>query len=88
MGIPVETVAVGVGRVLQRWGQYYRYGNSARRFAAIDRYAHERLAIFASTKHGRPGPNWGRRYTWGWFQGLGVHRLTGTVRYGTAHAWR
>ena len=88
VGLPVETVAAGVGRVLRRWGQYYRYGNSARQFAAIDRYAHERLAIFASTKHGRPGRNWGRRYTWGWFQGLGVYRLTGGVRYGTAHALR
>jgi hypothetical protein len=37
------------------WGAYFRYGNSARKFAHVDAYVHERLAIFASIKHGLHG---------------------------------
>jgi len=88
VGRSVAQVAENVSRVLRRWAQYYRPGNSARCFSAVDRYAHERLAIFASTKHGRPGRGWAGRYDTAWFQSLGVYRLSGSVRYGTAHASR
>jgi RNA-directed DNA polymerase len=66
-----------------------RHGNSARKFADIDSYVHERLAIFASIKHGlRYHRNWTRRFTWAWLRGLGVYRLSGRVRSGAAHALR
>jgi hypothetical protein len=48
---------------------------------------HERLAIFASIKHGRHGRNY-HRFTWGWFTGLGVYLLSGRVRNGAAPALR
>jgi RNA-directed DNA polymerase len=64
-----------------------RDGNSARKFAQIDGYVHERLAIFASIKHGRHGRNY-HRFTWGWFTSLGVYLLSGRVRHGAAHALR
>jgi RNA-directed DNA polymerase len=82
----VGDIVVAVNRVLRGWGAYFRWGNSAAKFAAIDRYVHERLAIFTSNKHGRQGRNWASRYDSRWLRGLGVHRLTGTVRYETAHA--
>jgi hypothetical protein len=82
----VGDIVVVVNRVLRGWGAYFRWGNSAAKFAAVDRYVHERLAIFASNKHGRRGRNWASRYDGRWLRGLGVHRLTGTVRYETAHA--
>ncbi len=88
VGRSVAQVAEQVSQVLRRWAQYYRSGNSARCFSAVDHYAHERLALFASAKHGRPGRNWQGRYDTTWFQSLGVYRLSGTVRYRTAHAWR
>jgi hypothetical protein len=44
--------------------------------------------LFASAKHGRPGRGWAGRYDSAWFQRLGVYRLSGTVRHGTAHASR
>lgn len=72
--------------VLRGWGNYFRVGNSARKFSMIDSYVHERLAILASVKHGRSGRNWASRYNGTWFRRLGVYTLTGTVRYGTAHA--
>lgn len=73
---------------LRGWGEYFRYGNSGRKFAKLDSYVHQRLAIFQSTKQGLRGHNWKRRFNAAWFKSLEVHRLSGTVRYGTAHAWR
>ena len=69
-------------------GAYFRYGNSARRFAQLDRYVRERLAIFASIKHGRHGRNWQRHYTWAWYSRLGIYRLSGRTRDRAAHALR
>jgi len=88
VGLSVAQVAENGSRVLKRWVPYYRSGNSARCFSAVECYAHERLAIFASTKHGRSGRNWKGRYDSAWFQSLPVYRLSGSVRYGTAHASR
>ena len=64
-------------------GAYFRYGNSAATFAAIDSYVNERLASLASAKHGLQGRNWVQ-----WATSLGVYRLTGTVRPTTAYASR
>ncbi|MEU4302160.1 group II intron maturase-specific domain-containing protein [Kitasatospora aureofaciens] len=52
--------------VLRGWAAYFRNGNSGRKFNAVDGYVHERLAIFASRKHGLAGRNWTTRYTYGW----------------------
>jgi Group II intron, maturase-specific domain len=88
-GPPIEWVVGNLNRVLRGWGAYFRYGNSARKFADIDSYVHERLASFASIKHGlRYHRNWTRRFTWAWLRGLGVYLLSGRVRSGAAHALR
>jgi RNA-directed DNA polymerase len=65
-----------------------RYGNSGRKFAQLDSYVRERLAIFASIKHGRHGRNWQRHYTWAWYSRLGVFSLSGRTRPRAAHALR
>src|SRR5829696_3057653 len=88
VGYPVAWVVIRLNRVLRGWGSYFRHGNSARKFAQIDSYVHERLAIFASVKHGLHGRNWQRRFTWAWLKALGVYRLSGQVRSGAAHALR
>jgi RNA-directed DNA polymerase len=89
VGYPVDWVVVRLNRVLRGWGAYFRHGNSARKFAMIDSYVHERLAIFASIKHGlRYHRNWSHRFTWAWLRELGVYRLSGRVRSGAAHALR
>jgi hypothetical protein len=88
VGYPVDWVVIRLNRVLRGWGGYFRHGNSARKFAQIDGYVHERLAIFASVKHGLHGRNWQRRFTWAWLKALGVYRLSGRVRSGAAHALR
>jgi RNA-directed DNA polymerase len=86
VGWPVEWVVTDLNSVLRGWGAYFRRGNSAKKFSHIDSYVHLRMAIFASTKHGLRGLNWQRRFNRSWLDTLGVYRLVGTVRYGTAHA--
>ena len=46
VGFPIESVVANLNRVLRGWSQYFRYGNCARKFAIVERYVHERLAIF------------------------------------------
>jgi hypothetical protein len=83
---PVSAVVADLNPVLRGWGGYFRNGNSARKFNAVDGYVHERLAILASRKHGLRGRNWTTRFTHGWVTRLGVYRLTGTVRRATVGA--
>ena len=84
--LPLEEVVERLNPVLRGWGAYFRYGNSSRKFAAVDCYVNQRLAQLASTKHGLRGWNWRTRFTHGWANSLGIYRLSGTVRYWSAHA--
>jgi group II intron reverse transcriptase/maturase len=86
--MPIASVVDRLNPVLRGWGNYFRAGNSARKFNQIDSYVHERLAIFACNKHQLPGRKWDSRFNGDWFRRLGVHTLKGTVNYGTAHASR
>jgi RNA-directed DNA polymerase len=89
VGHSLAWIVGNLNRVLRGWGTYFRHGNSARKFADIDSYVHERLAIFASTKHGlRYHRNWTHRFSGAWLRGLGVYQLSGRVRSGAAHALR
>lgn len=86
VGWDLTSVVDDLNPVLRGWGTYFRQGNSTAKFGAIDYYVHERMARLASRKHGLRGINWQNRFTWDWLGNLGVYRLTGTVRYPTAHA--
>jgi len=87
-GQPIQAAVERLNPVLRGWGNYFRHGNSARKFAQIDSYVHERLAILARNKHQRSGRGWATEYNVAWFQRLGVYTLTGSVRYGSANAAR
>lgn len=87
-GSSLETVVGHLNPVLRGWGNYFRVGNSARKFAHIDSYVHERLALLASDKYGLNGRNWATRFDGEWRKQLGVYTLTGTVRHRAAHARR
>jgi len=86
--LPLEWAVEDLNRVLRGWGNYFRYGNSARKFAHIDGYVNERLAILASAKHGLQGRNRATRFTYEWSTQLGIYRLTGTVKPTLAYASR
>jgi RNA-directed DNA polymerase len=86
--LSLEYVVDKLNRRLRGWGNYFRNGNSTRKFAQLDSYVHRRLVIFMSTKHKRRRHhNWGR-FDWKWQQRVGVYQLTGTVRARLAHALR
>jgi hypothetical protein len=87
-GLALSATVDRLNPVLRGWGNYFRGGNSARKFMQIDSYVHERLAILATAKHKRSGRRWATTYNVAWFQRLGVHTLSGSVRYGSANASR
>ncbi len=83
----LRDVVAGFNPVLRGWGAYFRYGNSNRKFAAVDSYVHFRMSKLASVKHATRGRLRVSRFNYGWLTGLGVYRLTGSVRrWSTAHA--
>ena len=87
-GLPIDTAVQRINPVLRGWGNYFRVGNSAQKFAQIDSYVHERLAILACNKHQLSGRKWVSRFDSAWLGRLGVHTLHGRINYGTAHASR
>jgi len=90
VGYSLETAVTRLNPVLRGWGNYFRAGNSSRKFTTVDSYVHMRLARLASNKYGLSHRNWakGNRFDLEWLSGLGVYRLIGTVRRVTAHAVR
>jgi RNA-directed DNA polymerase len=86
--LPLEWAVEDLNRALRGWGNYFRYGNSARKFSHIDAYVNERLAMLASTKHGLTGRNWKDRFNYKWLNQLGIYRLSGTVKPTLAYASR
>jgi group II intron reverse transcriptase/maturase len=49
----VETIVGDVNTFLTGWAAYFKYGNSAERFAAIRDYTRMRMALFVSKRHKR-----------------------------------
>jgi RNA-directed DNA polymerase len=86
--LPLTQIVENLNPVLRGWGNYFRYGNSGRKFDHIDAYVNQRLAQLASTKHGLHGWNWTTRFNYEWVTSLGVHRFGGTVKPTTAYASR
>jgi Group II intron, maturase-specific domain len=64
--LPLEWAVEDLNRALRGWGNYFRYGNSGRKFAQIYFYVNERPAILASAKHGLQGRNWVTRFNYEW----------------------
>lgn len=83
----LRDVVADLNAVLRGWGAYFRYGNSNRKFAAIDSYVHWRLTKLASVKYATRYRLSASRFNYGWLSGLGIYRLTGSVRrWKPAHA--
>ena len=79
---PIEPIVAEVNRVVRGWGAYFRVGNAARKFHAVDAYVSMRLERFLVKKTRR---SWrGRlRDIWALLDKLGVYRLSGTVAWAT-----
>jgi group II intron reverse transcriptase/maturase len=76
----LHDVVADLNPVLRGWGAYFRYGNSNRKFAAIDSYVHWRMSKLASIKYATRGRLRVSRFNYGWLTDLGIYRVTGNVR--------
>jgi RNA-directed DNA polymerase len=86
---PTRLLVEDLNQFLRGWRQYFRYGNSARSFAKLDRYVTERMALLLSKRHERSGRGNGLRHIIASGNRLGLERLAGNVWYGRAvHAAR
>lgn len=64
------------------WGNYFRTGNAGNKFREIDSYVVWRLKRLLIKKRGRNlRAGQAGRWTEEWFNGLGLYRLRGTIRY-------
>jgi RNA-directed DNA polymerase len=81
-GADIRDVIADLNPVLRGWGNYFRTGNAARKFTQADDYVVHRLRSLMIKKRGR-NLRAGQAQAWTeeWFNGHGLHRLRGTVRY-------
>jgi len=90
----IREVIADLNPVLRGWGNYFRTGNASKKFAEVDFYVWQRLTRLLAKVRKRRGVPLARRtraMRRAWprsaFEELGLHRLTGTIRYpGTPHA--
>jgi group II intron reverse transcriptase/maturase len=84
----LRVVIADLNPVLRGWGQYFRTGNAAHQFTALDAYVERRLRGLRCKRAGRrltagQADRWDRPF----FESLGLCRLRGTIQYpGSAHA--
>ena len=82
VGTDVRLVIGELNPLLRGWGNYFRTGNSATKFQQVDDYVVFRLHRLMVKKRGR-NLHAGQARAWNedWFNGHGLYRLRGTVRY-------
>jgi group II intron reverse transcriptase/maturase len=77
--VPTHLLVRDLNQFLRGWRQYYCVGNSTRRFAKLDRYVVDRMALLLSKRHGRRGRGYGMRCIILSGNRLGLERLVGAV---------
>jgi group II intron reverse transcriptase/maturase len=78
----IREVIAKINPVLRGWGNYFRTGNASNQFIDIDSYVWQRLRALRVKRAGRQlRPGAAERWTDAYFQGLGLHRLRGTIQY-------
>jgi len=79
----IEEVIQVLNPILRGWMNYFKYGNSSRKFGELDRHVQERLALWWSKKHQKTGRRWKTDFTYKKYKACGVQVLTGNVTYGS-----
>lgn len=79
----VRVLIAKLNPILRGWGNYFRTGNAAKKFNALDSYVWRRLKRFMVKRKGRnlrhgDAQAWTRDF---FVHQHGLHRLRGTVRY-------
>ncbi|MEE3853543.1 group II intron reverse transcriptase/maturase [Gordonia sp. LSe1-13] len=82
VGTDIRVVIAEINPILRGWGNYFRTGNAAVKFREIDKYVVWRLYRLQVKKRGRNlRAGQADQWTEEWFNGHGLHRLRGTIRY-------
>jgi RNA-directed DNA polymerase len=81
-GDDIREVIADINPLLRGWGNYFRTGNAATKFRQADDYVVWRLRTLMVKKRGR-NLHAGQADGWteDWFNGHGLYRLRGTIRY-------
>jgi RNA-directed DNA polymerase len=78
----IRDVIADLNPLLRGWGNYFRTGNAAAKFRQADDYVVWRLRTLMVKKRGRNlRAGQADQWTEQWFNGHGLYRLRGTVRY-------
>jgi len=82
VGTDIRLVIDALNPVLRGWGNYFRTGNAAVKFAQLDEYVVWRLRRLMVKKRGRNlRAGQVQQWTQDWFNGHGLYQLRGTIRY-------
>lgn len=82
VGLDIRDVIADLNPILRGWGNYFRTGNAANKFRQIDSYVRWRLFRLMVKKRGRNlRAGQADQWTEEWFNGHGLYRLRGTIRY-------
>ena len=78
----IREVIADLNPLLRGWGNYFRSGNAATKFRQADDYVVWRLRRLMISKRGRNlHAGQARQWDEDWFNGHGLYRLRGTIRY-------
>jgi RNA-directed DNA polymerase len=81
-GADIRDVIADLNPVLRGWGNYFRTGNAAVKFRQVDDCTVKRLRRVMVRKRGRSlRPGQWLEWNEDWFNGHGLYRLRGTIRY-------
>ena len=82
-GVPdIRLLIEELNPILRGWGNYFRTGNAAIKFRQVDAYVAWRLRRLMVKRRGRNlRAGQASQWTEEWFNGHGLYRLRGTVRY-------
>jgi len=81
----IEEVIRVLNPILRGWMNYFKYGNSSKKFSTMDSYVHERLALWWSKKHQKSGRRWKSDFAYEKYKVCGVQILMGNVTYGSCN---
>jgi len=84
--LSIAEVVARINPLLRGWMNYFRFGNSSKQFSHIDRYVHERMALWWSKKHQKRGRRWKRDYNYSKHHATNIQLLSGNLKWWSTYS--